>query len=248
MMKKVLLVMAALLAVNAGEVHAIPAFPGAEGGGAASVGGRGGRVILVTNLDDKGPGSLRQCMIESGPRTCVFRVAGTIQLNSTILLQNPFLTIAGQTAPGGGIALSGKNMPADMMRITDTHDLVMRYIRVRKGFHPAAQGQAGNNIWVNRSANMMFDHLTVTWNQDEGFGTNATGNMTLQYLIVAQAVGQEGQAHGTSWGILGKEPPQTVKMTNIDLHHNLTARARQRSVSAPARIRLRRRIGASGLS
>ena len=87
---------------------AVPAFPGAQGGGAVSVGGRSGAVIEVTNLNDSGAGSLRACVLASGPRTCVFRVGGTIQLLSSIMVNNPFLTVAGHTAPGGGIQLSGR--------------------------------------------------------------------------------------------------------------------------------------------
>ena len=82
----------------------MPAFPGAEGFGAAAVGGRGGTVIEVTNLNDSGPGSFRAAVGASGPRTVVFRVGGTIELQSTILFTNPYITIAGQSAPGGGIA------------------------------------------------------------------------------------------------------------------------------------------------
>ena len=82
------------------------AFPGAVGHGAGSKGGRGGSIIQVTTLADSGPGSLRACLGESGPRTCVFRVAGTIRFQGPPIISNPYLTIAGQTAPGGGITLA----------------------------------------------------------------------------------------------------------------------------------------------
>ncbi|MCA9447864.1 MAG: pectate lyase, partial [Candidatus Omnitrophica bacterium] len=84
---------------------ALPAFPGAEGFGAETVGGRGGRVLQVTNLKDKGPGSLREAVEAEGPRTVVFRISGTIPLEKSIVVKNPYLTIAGQTAPGDGICL-----------------------------------------------------------------------------------------------------------------------------------------------
>ena len=110
-----------------------PAFPGAQGGGAASAGGRGGFVCEVTNLSDSGRNSFRDCLTRSGPRTVVFRVAGTIWLRSGIYIVAPYITIAGQTAPGGGIMLGGKQMNTDSMIYIETHDVVVRYIRVRVG-------------------------------------------------------------------------------------------------------------------
>ena len=109
----------------------LPAFPGAEGYGALARGGRGGRVIEVTNLNDSGPGSLRAAVNASGPRIVVFRVGGTIELKSDIIIRGEdqaYLTIAGQTAPGGGILLKNYGL-----HIMDTHDIVVRYIRIRPG-------------------------------------------------------------------------------------------------------------------
>src|SRR3954464_10083935 len=97
-----LLALAAPLRAPAAD---IPAFPGAEGFGANTPGGRGGKVLFVTNLDDSGPGSLRAACEADGPRTVIFRVSGTIALKKPIIITRPFLTIAGQSAPGDGICL-----------------------------------------------------------------------------------------------------------------------------------------------
>jgi len=128
----------------AGE-RPIPAFPDAEGYGAASVGGRGGRVIEVVNLDDAGPGSFRAAVSASGARIVVFRVAGVIELRSRVDVQHPFLTIAGQTAPGGGILLKGTAEGGGQMIRIRTHDVIIRYLRIRSGAH-GKPGQGQTNI------------------------------------------------------------------------------------------------------
>src|SRR5215475_7090955 len=101
----------------------VPAFPGAEGAGATSIGGRGGRVIHVTNLNDSGPGSFRAAVEADGPRTIVFDVGGTIPLLTRVMLTNGRVTIAGQTAPGGGITIRGQRLhiAAD--------DVIVRFMR-----------------------------------------------------------------------------------------------------------------------
>ncbi|HRT09276.1 MAG TPA: hypothetical protein P5233_12920, partial [Candidatus Paceibacterota bacterium] len=104
------------------------AFPTAEGYGQYAKGGRGGRVIAVTNLNDSGPGSFRAAVEAEGPRTVVFRVSGLITLESKLVVRNPFLTVAGQTAPGKGICLRKYNFG-----VYGTHDVIIRYVRVRPG-------------------------------------------------------------------------------------------------------------------
>lgn len=102
----------------------IPAFPGAEGGGKYSFGGRGGKVVVVTSLADRGPGTLREaCQETVGPRIVVFNVAGIIKLNSPIIIEAPYITIAGQTAPGDGICVAGESF------WVNTHDVVVRHMR-----------------------------------------------------------------------------------------------------------------------
>jgi hypothetical protein len=107
------------------------AFPTAAGFGQFARGGRGGAVYPVTTLADTGPGSLRACAEASGPRTCVFRVSGTIEVDDWIKVEQPYLTIAGQTSPGG-IAIKVRNSPNSPM-LVQTHDVILRYLRLRPG-------------------------------------------------------------------------------------------------------------------
>lgn len=104
----------------------IPAFPGAWGAGMFTSGGRGGKVIAVTNLNDSGPGSLRAALEAEGPRIVVFRVAGTIKPESDLNINHPDITIAGQSAPGDGICIAGT------LNI-NTYNVIVRHVRVRRG-------------------------------------------------------------------------------------------------------------------
>ena len=114
----------------AADGKALPAFPGAEGFGAMTQGGRGGRVIEVTNLNADGPGSLLAALKAQGPRIVVFRVGGVIQITQDLEINEPFVTVAGQTAPGDGICIRGAALRVH------THDVVLRYLRVRVGDNP----------------------------------------------------------------------------------------------------------------
>src|SRR5262249_24507004 len=135
----------------------VPAFPGAEGAGTLTPGGRGGEVRLVTNLNDRGPGSLPEAVEAEGPRTVVFRVAGLITLESPLDINRPFLTLAGQTAPGDGVCIRGQSVHIN------THDVVIRYLRFRRG-----------NLKVRDDAlggypirNIIVDHVSASWGLDE---------------------------------------------------------------------------------
>lgn len=183
------LLAAAVLLVSCAAQAAAPAFPGAEGFGAGALGGRKGVAHHVTTLADSGPGSLRACVEASGPRTCIFRVAGTIVLERELAAREPFLTVAGQTAPGGGIQirLSGRSkQPA--FRIS-THDVIVRHLRIRRGAtslesHP--QGTCcGDSLALLDARAVMLDHLSIAFATDENIDLTRTSDVTIQHSIIA---------------------------------------------------------------
>ena len=137
----------------------IPAFPGAEGGGMYSLGGRGGKVITVTNLNDDGEGSFRWACEQGGARIVVFNVSGIINLKTPIEVMAPYITIAGQTAPGDGVCIAGQSFQVN------THDVVVRHMRFRRG---------STDVWYredsfggNPVGNIMIDHCSCEWGLDE---------------------------------------------------------------------------------
>ena len=136
-----------------------PAFPGAEGFGARTPGGRGGKVLLVRNLNDDGPGSFREAVTAKGPRTVVFRVGGLITLKSPVKITEPFLTVAGQTAPGDGICIRGSEVSIA------THDVIVRYMRFRPGDISGGEVDALNIVGDSRD--VIVDHCSATWSIDE---------------------------------------------------------------------------------
>jgi hypothetical protein len=194
-----------------------PAFPGAEGFGKYAVGGRGGRVIAVTNLNDSGPGSFREACTAEGPRIVVFRVSGTIPLKSKLKIKNPYLTIAGQTAPGDGICIANQAVTFD------THDLVVRYMRFRPGdvagvIHDGFGGSGGSNV--------IIDHCSVSWSIDETLSINKTANLTVQWCMATESLhnsihkkGKHG--YGGLWGGPGGS-----------WHHNILAHHASRNPRA----------------
>jgi pectate lyase len=165
---------------------ALPAFPGAVGYGAAARGGRGGAIYQVTNLNDAGPGSLRACVQATSPRACVFRVAGTITLASALRVTSPYLTIAGQTAPGSGVALriSRSGRPLEVF----TNDVVIRHIRVRPGLS-ACDANACDGILLMRARNVILDHVSFSWALDENLDVYQTAeNVTFQNVITSNGL------------------------------------------------------------
>lgn len=196
----------------------IPAFPGAWGAGMFTSGGRGGKVIAVTNLKDSGPGSLRAALEANGPRIVVFHVAGTIKINDDLNINNPDITIAGQSAPGDGICVAGSfNI--------NTYNVIIRHLRVRRGVPTGGQGD--DNIGGNPFHHIIIDHCSTSWGMDENLslyrhmrpsldGTtqikDPSQNITVQWSITSEALDARGHAFGGTWG----GNPSTF-------HHNLFA-------------------------
>jgi len=211
-----ILVLYIAMATGRVEAASAPAFPGAEGFGSRTPGGRGGRVIEVTNLNDSGPGSFRAAVEAEGPRIVVFRVGGTIELESGIRIENPYITIAGQTAPGGGIAL--KNGPSTGTPLSIlTHDVIVRYLRVR----PGAGGEPDGVRFSTGAADAIVDHCSVSWAVDENVSSwRNPHDLTVQWCIVAEGLRNSTHHKGAhSMGFLfGSEGCR-----NLSIHHNLLA-------------------------
>jgi pectate lyase len=215
-------------------VPGLPAFPGAEGFGSHSVGGRGGRVIQVTNLNDDGPGSLRAALEASGPRIVVFRVAGTLELDSSIEVQNPYVTLAGQTAPGQGITLKNSSRNAKTPLKLETHDVIVRYIRSRPGSNLNETGTLDALTISNDDAdvyNVIVDHGSFSWATDEV--TNIyydSHDITVQWSIIAEGLDcsthiENGERQCHSMGmLLGSDGSR-----DYSIHHNFFAHNRNRN-------------------
>ncbi len=193
------------------------AFPGAEGFGRFAKGGRGGEVYAVTNLNDSGPGSLRDAVSVAG-RTVVFRVSGTIALASDLVIRKSNITIAGQTAPGDGICL--KDRP---LRVEGAADVVVRYLRIRPG---AGSGLPLDGVEVRNSHDVILDHCSVSWTIDESVNTwHGVKDVTVQWCIISEPLNRSVHPKGPhGYGAsLGAE--------NGSYHHNLFASATARNPS-----------------
>ena len=196
------------------------AFPTAEGFGAAAVGGRGGKVIYVVNTNESGPGSLRDCIEASGPRICIFRTGGTIVLRERPLkVRNPFLTIAGETAPGGGIAIRNGKMQARPSIEIITNDVIIRHIRLRPGPHAReACCSGGLGLYSEAAKSIMLDHISASWGSDETIDSEDASNFTWQWGITSEPLlrggpGKKNRARNMLF----------TKGGNVSVHHSLFA-------------------------
>ncbi|WP_292634683.1 polysaccharide lyase family 1 protein [Novosphingobium aerophilum] len=189
------------------------AFPAAVGYGATSVGGRGGRIIYITTLADSGAGSYRACVTATGPRVCVFRVNGVIRFTQRPpWIMTPYLTIAGQTAPGGGITLAhaGGSNGLTPLVIKNTHDVVVRGIRVRTdriGRNPGGE----DDITIERSSRVVIDHVSASWARDEVInGYDDNDEITISNSIFAWGIPKHDKC-----ALLASDPVDKQKLSFI---------------------------------
>lgn len=229
------LLMATLVILAAGSVGVscfaqttkIPAFPGAEGFGAFATGGRGGRIMLVTTQEDYGrgenpiKGSLRAAVEAEGPRIVVFRTSGTIALREALVVRYPYITIAGQSAPGGGICLK------DRSAAVVTHDVVIRHVRFRPGNEPAEEFRKRGKSFqpdalsVGKGArDVIIDHCSASWAIDEVLSVSGEGitDVTVQWCIISESLNRSTHEKGNhGYGSLLRTNG------NVTFHHNLYA-------------------------
>lgn len=186
----------------------IPAFPGAEGGAMYTAGGRGGKVIVVSSLADRGPGTLREACETGGARIVVFQVSGVIRLETPINVRAPYITIAGQTAPGDGICVTGASF------LIDTHDVIVRHMRFRRGATDV--GFRDDALGGNAVGNVMIDHVSASWGLDENMSIYrhvynrdrvtrkgikmASTNITIQNSIFSECLDTYNHSFGATLG------------------------------------------------
>jgi pectate lyase len=199
----------------------LPVFPGAEGFGSHTVAGRGGKVIEVTSLADDGPGSLRAAINDPNPRIIVFRVSGIIEIQSELQIREPFVTIAGQTAPGGGICIKGAGITVV------THDVLIQHLRVRPGNEGPVDADIndavailGSHGDIEGAYNVVIDHISASWGEDETISTwYGAHDVTISWSIISEALNRSRHRKEThSAGLLIGDSSY-----HVSIHHNLLA-------------------------
>jgi len=211
-----------LLALHVKPAAAQKAFPGAEGAGADTRGGRGGQVLFVTNLNNAGPGSFREAVETHGPRTVIFHVSGIIDLSSSLTIDKPYLTVAGQTAPGDGICFRGNQITIR------THDVILRHLRFRPGDIGGAvpQDWPGDALALEGARNVIVDHCSFSWAVDEcvqiyagGPDDEDTTHITFQWNIISEPLRDSTHAEGPH----GANLLIRTDGGDVSIHHNLLA-------------------------
>jgi len=200
------------------HIQAQPAFPGAQGYGSTTKGGRGGMVYFVTNLNNEGPGSLRKACEADKPRIVIFRVGGNIILERKIIITNPYITIAGQTAPGDGLCITGAALHIA------THDVIVRGLRIRIGDGPGPPPENRDGLAIANNStqpyNVIIDHCSISWAIDENVQLwYPCNNITIQWCIISEGLHKSlhSKRPHSSGLLIGKYAK------NISAHHNLLA-------------------------
>lgn len=198
-----------LLSIEKAAEHGdkTPAFPTAEGYGRYTVGGRGGQVYVVTNLNDRGAGSFREAVDARGPRTVVFAVSGNIMLSEAINISNPYITIAGQTAPGEGITIAGA--PINI----NTSQVIIRYLRIRMGDYNNIEADSIGGRYIS---DVILDHISASWSTDECVSFYEVDNVTVQWSFITESL--RASAH-----IKGNHGYGGIWGGFASFHHNLLA-------------------------
>ncbi|MBD3347020.1 MAG: hypothetical protein GF401_18350 [Chitinivibrionales bacterium] len=228
----------------------IPAFPGAEGFGMYAKGGRGGKVLCVTSLDDYDPekedtipGTFRWACEQPGPRIVIFKVSGTIELKAPICISESYITIAGQSAPGDGVCLKNSTLALLGDREKEVTDVIVRYLRVRPGDNRAFIGDTTAPVRTDRATNgndgvtfrnvhnSIIDHCSVSWGVDENIECIwHSKDVTIQWCISAEGLHKSTNRKGAhSKGLM-----VGYHTTNVTLHHNLIAHCVDRNPYLPA--------------
>jgi hypothetical protein len=207
----------------------IPAFPGAEGGGMWTSGGRGGVVITVTSLADSGPGTFREACEQGGARIIVFNVSGEIRLETPVSIRAPYVTIAGQTAPGDGVVITGETVDVD------THDVIIRHMRFRRGTTDVTS--RNDALSGEPVGNVIYDHLSCSWGLDENVSIyrhmyiNEEGrslklpsvNVTVQNSITSECLDTYNHAFGGTWGSVNASFLRNLFSSNTGRNASMSA-------------------------
>jgi hypothetical protein len=201
----------------------LPVFPGAEGFGTRTRAGRGGKVIEVTTLADAGPGSLRAALDDPDPRVIVFRVGGIIELNGLLMINHPFVTVAGQTAPGGGICLKNAGL------VVTTHDVLVQHLRIRPGREGRVRPEdndavalLGRHGTVEGAHHVVIDHVSASWSEDEVVSTwFGAHDLTISHCIISEGLNRARHEKRThSAGLLIGDSSEHVTVHHCLLAHN----------------------------
>lgn len=220
----VCLTIMALLYTNDCSASTIPVFPGADGFGSKTPAGRNGKIFMISNLNSNGPNSLNECLKAEGPRVCIFSTSGTIRMTEDTIIRNPYLTVAGQTAPYPGITIQGAGL-----RIA-THDVLLQHLRIRHGDDSFNENQDGDCLGIYGKShgalttyNIVIDHCSFSWGIDENVSLWSEGirDVTLSNNIISEALGDSRHPWGNhSCGLLIGDHSKNIAVIGNLFAHN----------------------------